>query len=103
MTSRTKSLFLVAAALILVAGLATWGLRAHAASSTSSSALTLVTAPAFSTPSEQIGGCAESRLDHGRDHDHAGFTDQEDDECISGWNVHRQPDGAPASAGDSGD
>ena len=79
-TLRIRSLLLIIAALVVVAGLA----------------------PPFSKTSERIGGCGESRLDHGRDHDPAGFTDQEDDECLFSWNVHRQPDGAPISAGDHG-
>jgi len=99
---RVRSLFLIVAALVVVAGLSTWALRTHDGSTTSSGAFTLVTAQPFSTPSEQIGGCGEARRDHGRDHDPKGFSDQEDDECISGWNVHRQPDGAPITTGDSG-
>lgn len=94
MTLRIRPLLLIIAALVVVAGLATWALRSHNGT-TSSSRFTLATAQPFSKPTERIGGCGESRLDHGRDHDPVGFTDQEDDECISGWNVHRQPDGAP--------
>ena len=101
-TLRIRSLLLIIAALVVVAGLATWALRSHDGTTRSSGAFTLVTAPPFSTSSERIGGCGESQLDHGRDHDPARFTDQEDDECISGWNVHRQPDGAPSTAGDHG-
>jgi hypothetical protein len=101
-TLRIRSLLLIIAALVVVAGLATWALRSHSGTTRSSGAFTLVTAPPFSASTERIGGCGESRLDHGRDHDPAGFTDQEDDECISSWNVHRQPDGAPITAGDHG-
>ena len=93
---------MVVAALAVVVGLTAWGLGAFGGSTRPSATLTLVTTPPFAKPSEQIGGCAEARRDHGRDHDPAGYTDQEDDECISGWTVHRQPDGAPITTGDGG-
>ena len=99
---RIRSLLLIVAALVVVAGLATWALRTHNGTTTSSGGFTLATAQPFSKPTERIGGCGESRLDHGRDHDPAGFTDQEDDECISGWNVQRQPDGVPVTTGHNG-
>lgn len=89
-------------ALVVVAGLATWALRpVHHVDATHG--ITLVTAAPFSAARERIGGCREARLDHGRDRDPTGARDQEDDECISGWMVQRQPDGAPQTiANDAG-
>jgi len=100
-TKRGRALMWVAAALLVVAGLATWTLQATSHHATSD-ALTLVTASPFSAPSEQIGGCREALRDHGRDRDPQGTSDQEDDECVSGWHVLRQPDGAPRTAKDTG-
>ncbi len=90
-----KTARVIMAVVVAVTAAVTLGFVARSHHSALGGVISLSNQVTLRAPTELIGGCAEQRLDHGRDIDPPSHSDQENDECLPAQHVRRGSNGRP--------